>query len=83
MPLVVGFGAMTGLYIGAIKATTAANAIFLQYTAPVYVLVFEPLIFKEKYRRSDFLVVAACAAGIALFFVGRMVWKKKAVGSGP
>jgi drug/metabolite transporter (DMT)-like permease len=60
------------LFVMATKLTTAANAIFLQYTAPVYVLVFEPLIFKEKYRRSDFLVVSACVAGIALFFVGRL-----------
>jgi drug/metabolite transporter (DMT)-like permease len=60
------------LFVMATKLTTAANAIFLQYTAPVYVLVFEPLVFKEKYRRSDFLVVAACLAGIALFFVGRL-----------
>jgi drug/metabolite transporter (DMT)-like permease len=66
------YAALLLLFDMATKLTTAANAIFLQYTAPVYVLVFEPLIFREKYRRSDFLVVAACAAGIALFFVGRL-----------
>jgi drug/metabolite transporter (DMT)-like permease len=66
------YAALLLLFVMATKLTTAANAIFLQYTAPVYILVFEPLIFKEKYRRSDFLVVAACAAGIALFFVGRL-----------
>lgn len=66
------YAALLLLFVMATKLTTAANAIFLQYTAPVYVLVFEPLVFKEKYRRADFLVVAACAAGIALFFVGRL-----------
>jgi drug/metabolite transporter (DMT)-like permease len=66
------YAALLLLFVMATKMTTAANAIFLQYTAPVYVLVFEPLIFKEKYRRADFLVVAACVAGIALFFVGRL-----------
>ena len=66
------YAALLLLFVVANKLTTAANAIFLQYTAPVYVLVFEPLIFKEKYRRSDFLVVSACVAGIALFFVGRL-----------
>jgi drug/metabolite transporter (DMT)-like permease len=66
------YAALLLLFVMATKLTTAANAIFLQYTAPVYVLIFEPLIFKEKYRRADFLVVAACAAGIALFFVGRL-----------
>lgn len=66
------YAALLLLFVMATKLTTAANAIFLQYTAPVYVLIFEPLIFREKYRRSDFLVVAACVAGIALFFVGRL-----------
>ena len=66
------YAALLLLFVMATKLTTAANAIFLQYTAPVYVLIFEPLVFKEKYRRSDFLVVAACVAGIALFFVGRL-----------
>ena len=66
------YAALLLLFVMATKRTTAANAIFLQYTAPVYVLVFEPLIFKEKYRRRDVLVVAACVAGIALFFVGRL-----------
>ena len=66
------YAALLLLFVMATKLTTAANAIFLQYTAPVYILIFEPLVFKEKYRRSDFLVVAACAVGIALFFVGRL-----------
>ena len=66
------YAALLLLFVMATKRTTAANAIFLQYTAPVYVLVLEPLVFKEKYRRRDVLVVAACVAGIALFFVGRL-----------
>jgi drug/metabolite transporter (DMT)-like permease len=39
------------LFVLATKQTTAANAIFLQYTAPVYILIFEPLLYKEKFRR--------------------------------
>ena len=66
------YAALLLLFVMATKMTTAANAIFLQYTAPAYVLVFEPLIFKEKYRRRDVAVVAACVAGVALFFVGRV-----------
>ena len=38
VPLGVGFGLMTGLYLGAVKMTTAANAIYLQYTATFWVL---------------------------------------------
>jgi drug/metabolite transporter (DMT)-like permease len=66
------YAALLLLFVLATKRTTAANAIFLQYTAPIYVLVLEPLMFKEKFRRRDAYVVAACVAGIAFFFVGRL-----------
>jgi drug/metabolite transporter (DMT)-like permease len=60
------------LFVLSTKATTAANAIFLQYTAPVYVLIFEPLIYKEKFRLRDLLTVLVCLGGMALFFVGQL-----------
>ncbi|HEX8149316.1 MAG TPA: DMT family transporter [Pyrinomonadaceae bacterium] len=66
------YAALLLLFVMANKLTTAANAIFLQYTAPVYVMVLEPLLFKERFRRSDVFVVAACVAGMSLFFVGRL-----------
>jgi drug/metabolite transporter, DME family len=66
------YAALLVLFVVANKLTTAANAIFLQYTAPVYVLVLEPLVFKERFRRGDFITVAACVAGMSLFFVGRL-----------
>src|SRR5947209_19166806 len=52
--------------------TTAANAIFLQYTAPVYVLIFEPIFYKEKFRVRDLATVVACVGGMSLFFVGKL-----------
>jgi len=60
------------LFVVATKLTTAANAIFLQYTAPIYVLVLEPLFYKEKFRRADLITVVACIAGMSLFFVGKL-----------
>lgn len=66
------YAALLLLFVMANKLTTAANAIFLQYTAPVYVLVLEPLLFKESFRRSDVFVVLACVAGMSLFFVGQL-----------
>jgi DME family drug/metabolite transporter len=66
------YAALLLLFVVATKWTTAANAIFLQYTAPIYVLVLEPLFYKEKFRRADLLVVAACVAGMSLFFVGKL-----------
>src|SRR5947209_2613122 len=66
------YAALLLLFVVANKLTTAANAIFLQYTAPVYVLLLEPWMFKERFRWADLCVVAACVAGMSLFFVGRL-----------
>src|SRR5881227_579185 len=66
------YAALLILFVLATKLTTAANAIFLQYTAPVYVLILEPLFYKEKFRLRDFATVAACVAGMSLFFVGKL-----------
>lgn len=63
-------------YVGALsffavanKYTTAANAIFLQYTAPVYILVLAPFVLRERFRVSDLITVVVCLGGMTLFFV--------------
>jgi drug/metabolite transporter, DME family len=66
------YAALLLLFVIANKLTTAANAIFLQYTAPVYVLLLEPVFYKERFRLSDLFVVAACLLGMSLFFVGQL-----------
>jgi DME family drug/metabolite transporter len=68
----VFYAALLYLFVRATLLTTAANAIFLQYTAPIYILLAEPFFFKEKYRAADFVVVAFCIAGMSLFFVGQL-----------
>ncbi|HZH32667.1 MAG TPA: EamA family transporter [Pyrinomonadaceae bacterium] len=68
----VFYAALLYLFVRATMQTTAANAIFLQYTAPVYILLAEPFFFKEKYRGADFIVVFFCLAGMSLFFVGQL-----------
>src|SRR5689334_4412704 len=60
------------LFVLATKTTTAANAIFLQYTAPVYLLILEPIIYKEKFRSRDLITVLICVGGMSLFFVGQL-----------
>lgn len=57
-------------FVIANKWTTAANAIFLQFTAPVYILILEPIFYKERFRPRDLFVVLVCMAGMSLFFVG-------------
>jgi drug/metabolite transporter, DME family len=66
------YAALLLLFVLATKETTAANAIFLQYTAPVYLLILEPLFYKEKFRRRDLITVTACVIGMSLFFVGKL-----------
>jgi DME family drug/metabolite transporter len=66
------YAALLLLFVLATKATTAANAIFLQYTAPLYVLILEPLLYKEKFQRRDLVVVVFCLIGMSLFFVGKL-----------
>ncbi|MGE3173846.1 MAG: DMT family transporter [Planctomycetota bacterium] len=62
------FGA-TCLFVVANTLTTAANAIFLQSTAPFWVTVLAPLLLKETTRRRDLLVLLCIAAGMTMFFV--------------
>jgi drug/metabolite transporter (DMT)-like permease len=66
------YAALLLLFVVATKLTTAANAIFLQYTAPIYVLILEPMFYREKFRRSDLVTVLACVVGMSLFFIGKL-----------
>jgi drug/metabolite transporter, DME family len=59
-------------FVIATKTTTAANAIFLQATAPIYVLIFEPLFNKTRYERINIITVGVCILGMILFFVGKL-----------
>ncbi len=59
------------LFALANKLTTAANAIFLQSTAPIYLLVLAPRWLGERITRRDAYVMAAIALGMCLFFLER------------
>ncbi len=56
------------LFITATKLTTAANAIFLQYTAPVYIILLGAWFLKEHPSRNDWTSMVIIFAGMALFF---------------
>lgn len=74
------FGLLTSIFyavllfsfVWATKKTTAANAIFLQYTAPIYILVLAPFFIGEKFHLRDLLTVILCISGMSLFFVGKL-----------
>jgi drug/metabolite transporter, DME family len=68
----LAYAAMIVTFVSATKLTTAANAIFLQYTGPAYVLALSPWILREPFDRVDAACVALSLAGMSLFFVGRV-----------
>ncbi len=66
----LAYAAVLILFVIATKTTTAANAIFLQSTAPIYVLIFEPILTKTKWKRINIITIAVCFIGMILFFMG-------------
>ncbi|MEP6847829.1 MAG: DMT family transporter [Acidobacteriota bacterium] len=60
------------LFVWATKHTTAANAIFLQYTAPIYILILAPFVIGEKFHGRDLITIIFCIGGMSLFFVGKL-----------
>lgn len=58
------------LYVMGNKLTTAANTIFLQDTAPLYILLLSPFLLGEKHRKGDLRFMLVMAAGVLMFFVG-------------
>lgn len=59
-------------FVGANKLTTAANAIVLQFTAPLFIMVLSVLFLHQKFRRADVLAVVFTMAGISLFFFDQL-----------
>lgn len=66
------YSAILILFVVAAKTTTVANAIFLQYTAPIYVLIFEPLVLKTKFEKKNLITILICFSGMVLFFMGKL-----------
>ncbi len=66
----VAYASTLLLFVQANKLTTAANAIFLQATAPLYLLLLSPWLLGERVRRRDLGFLMVLAGGLALFFVG-------------
>jgi drug/metabolite transporter (DMT)-like permease len=68
----LAYAACIVTFVSATKLTSAANAIFLQYTGPAYVLVLSPFLLDEPFRPIDAVCVALSLAGMSLFFVGKV-----------
>jgi len=59
-------------FVSANKLTTAANAIILQYTAPIYVALLGIWLLKEKVQLYDWIVIVVAILGICLFFMDKV-----------
>jgi drug/metabolite transporter, DME family len=70
VPVAGAYAATLVTFALANRLTTGANAIFLQSTAPLYVLLLSPWLLRERIRGFDFLYMTAVLAGLALFFIG-------------
>ena len=68
----IGYALTVVLFVFATRMTTAANAIFLQYTAPIYVALIGRWYLGERASSVDWLVIFVALIGIALFFFDRL-----------
>lgn len=66
--------ATTGLFIVANKLTTPANAILIQYSAPVWVALLGQWFLGEHASKLDWLTIAAVLGGITLFFFDQLTF---------
>ena len=71
LPVAVTYAGTMVTFVAANKLTTSANAVFLQATSPLYVLLASPFLLREKIRGRDLAFIAVVAVGMALFFVER------------
>ena len=69
---VLAYSMMVILYVISIRLTTAANAIFLEFTAPLYVVVFGYFLLNERINRFDIFAMVIIFLGMGLFFMDEL-----------
>jgi DME family drug/metabolite transporter len=83
----IAYAATVVLFSVANKLTTAANAIFIQDTAPLWVVLLSPLLLRERTTRAELLSIPLYGVGLGLFFLdelsaGQVAGNFVALGSG-
>lgn len=83
----VAYAATVTLFAVANKLTTAANAIFIQSTAPLWVVLLSPRLLGERPSRAELLTIPVYAVGLFCFFLddlspGQMLGNWVALGAG-
>ena len=69
---ILSYSSMVILYVFSIRLTTAANAIFLEFTAPLWVVIFGYFILKEKVTKFDIVAMLFIFLGMGLFFIDEL-----------
>lgn len=69
---VISYAATLTTFVIATKWTTAANAILLQYAGVLWVMLFSPLVTREKPTWRDIVAVGIAFFGMLLFFVNQL-----------
>lgn len=64
------YASLVIFFVTANKLTTSANAILLQFTAPIWVVLFSKLFLKEKIKKYDLTTIIFVILGMILFFMG-------------
>jgi len=67
-----GLSVCCNCYVIAAKLTTAANAIVLQYSAPVFILIISAVFLRQRLQKKDTVVVAVTMCGIVMFFLDQI-----------
>jgi len=67
---VFSYTAAISFFVAANKLTTAANAIVLQYTAPIFVFLFVRLFFREPISRPNLITLLVGMVGVGIIFAG-------------
>jgi DME family drug/metabolite transporter len=83
----LGYAATVTLFAVSNKLTTAANAIFIQSTAPLWVVLLSPRLLGERSSRAQLLTIPIYASGLSCFFLdelspGQMLGNWVALGAG-
>lgn len=73
IPMVIFFAAMNWTYLTALVQGPPTNAIWLQNTAPVWVLLVGVFLMHEPLRRRDLLMAVGCLAGVGVILVSEML----------
>ncbi len=69
----VAYSATVILFVSATKMTTAANVVFLHYTAPVFTALLGAWLLKEKVSKFDWAIMLVVLSGMSLFFLDGFV----------